>query len=174
VLVLVADDDTTCRHVATAVVQKLGHECLAAHDGTEAWKVLQQRPVDVLITDWMMPGLDGPELCRRVRGEAQGYIYIIMVTSLNERDNIVAGMEAGTGDYLTKPLGAFDVKTRLIAAARVTALCQQIDEFHSELQRLNAQLAVQARADPLTGLGNRLALPATKRKLEVGTRSWAR
>jgi diguanylate cyclase (GGDEF)-like protein len=158
VLVLVADDDTTCRHVAAAVVQNLGHDCLAAHDGSEAWDLLQQRPVDVLITDWMMPGLDGPELCRRVRDQAHGYTYIIMVTSLTERDHVVAAMEAGADDYLTKPLDAFDVKTRLIAATRVTSLHRQLHEFGTELERLNAQFAVQARTDPLTGLGNRLAL----------------
>lgn len=66
--VLVADDETTSRLVIQAVVQGLGHECLVAPDGDRAWTLLQRAHVDVLITDWMMPGLDGPELCRRIRG----------------------------------------------------------------------------------------------------------
>ena len=65
--VLVADDEPTCRLVLKAAVERLGHECVAACDGEEAWALLQQFTFDVLITDWMMPGLDGPELCRRVR-----------------------------------------------------------------------------------------------------------
>jgi len=158
-LVLVADDDTSCRLVARAAVERLGHECLAAEDGEKAWELLTERAVDVLVTDWMMPGLDGPELCRRVRSsDEHGYTYIIIATGRSERDDIIAGMQAGADDFLTKPLDPFDVQTRLIAATRVTALHRQIAEFRDELERLNAALGVQARTDPLTRLGNRLRL----------------
>ncbi len=158
-LVLVADDDTSCRLVAKAAVQKLGHECVTAEDGTTAWAMLNELAVDVLVTDWLMPGVDGPELCRRVRGSSRGgYTYIIIATSLRERDHITEGMEAGADDYLRKPLDPFDLGTRLIAATRVTALHQQIDEFRAELERLNVALGLQARTDPLTHLGNRLRL----------------
>ena len=68
--VLVADDEATSRLVVRAAVQKLGHECLIAEDGDRAWTLLQESPVDVLVTDWMMPGLDGPELCRRIRARS--------------------------------------------------------------------------------------------------------
>jgi two-component system, cell cycle response regulator len=159
VLVLVADDDTTCRLVAKAAVEQLGHECLAAEDGARAWEILNDRPVDVLLTDWMMPGVDGIELCRRVRAaDDRGYTYIIIATALSERDQIIEGMQAGADDYLTKPLEPFDVRTRLIAATRVTALHRQIVEFRDELERLNAEVGLQARTDPLTQLGNRLRL----------------
>ncbi len=158
-LVLVADDDTSCRLVARAAVQQLGHECLAAEDGQQAWDLLTERAVDVLITDWMMPGLDGPELCRRVRSaDDQGYTYIVIATARSERDDIIAGMQAGADDFLSKPLDPFDVRTRLIAAARVTALHRQIADFRDELERLNAVLGIQARTDALTRLGNRLRL----------------
>jgi two-component system chemotaxis response regulator CheY len=159
VLVLVADDDASCRLVAKAIVERLGHECLVVGDGEQAWQSIQDRVVDVLITDWMMPGVDGPELCRRVRGaENRGYTYIILATSLTERDHVVEGMESGADDFLTKPLDGFDVETRLIAAARVTALHHQLTEFRTELERLNDELAALARTDPLTRLGNRLRL----------------
>lgn len=158
-LVLVADDDTSCRLVAKASVEKLGHDCVIADDGTKAWAMLQEMAVDVLITDWLMPGLNGPELCRLIRGSStRGYTYIILATSLGERDHIIEGMEAGADDYLHKPLDPFDVETRLIAATRVTALHQQIVEFRDELERLNVEVGLQARTDPLTHLGNRLRL----------------
>jgi diguanylate cyclase (GGDEF)-like protein len=159
VLVLVADDDTSCRLVAKAAVEKLGHECVTADDGTSAWEMLKELAVDVLVTDWLMPGFNGPELCRLIRGSSRrGYTYIILATSLGERDHIIEGMEAGADDYLRKPLDPFDLETRLIAATRVTALHRQIVEFRDELERLNVAVGLQARTDPLTRLGNRLRL----------------
>ena len=157
--VLAADDDVTCRLVLRATVEKLGHECVVAVDGAEAWREFQARPPDVLITDWMMPGVDGPELCRRVRErDDDGYTYVILATSLERHEHVLEGMEAGADDYLTKPISSFDLRTRLIAARRVTDLHKQVARFHTELERLNAELAIQARTDPLTGLGNRLRL----------------
>ena len=121
--------------------------------------MLQELAVDVLVTDWLMPGLDGPELCRLIRDSTKrGYTYIIITTSLGERDHIIEGMEAGADDYLRKPLDPFDLETRLIAATRVTALHRQIVEFRDELERLNVEVGLQARTDPLTHLGNRLRL----------------
>ncbi len=159
VRVLAADDDVTCRLVLQATVEKLGHECVVAVDGAEAWDAFRSNPPDVLITDWMMPGVDGPELCRRVRERSDdGYTYVILATSLGRHEHVLEGMEAGADDYLTKPISPFDLRTRLIAARRVTDLHKQVARFHDELERLNAELAVQARTDPLTGLGNRLRL----------------
>jgi len=150
--VLVADDDAGCRLVLRATVARLGHECRVAADGDEAWRLFQEDPPDVLITDWMMPGLDGPELCRRVRQlDTDGYTYVILATALGEHENVLEGMEAGADDYLTKPISPFDVRARLVAARRVT-------ELHRELDRLHAELTAQARTDALTGLGNRLRL----------------
>jgi two-component system chemotaxis response regulator CheY len=157
--VLVADDETTTRLVVRAAVQRLGHECLVAADGDRAWALIQESPIDVLISDWMMPGLDGPELCRQIRKRgADHYTYIVLATVLDERHDVVAGMQAGADDYLIKPLDPFDVQTRLIAAERVTALHRQLTEARAEQQRLIQELADQARTDPLTQLGNRLRL----------------
>jgi diguanylate cyclase (GGDEF)-like protein len=157
--VLVADDDATCRLVLQKTVEKLGHECTVASDGSEAWHAFEQAPTDVLITDWMMPGLAGPELCRRVRQRSDGgYTYVILATSLERHEHVLEGMEAGADDYLTKPVEPFDLQTRLIAAQRVTELHKQVAQFHSELARLNVELGEQARTDPLTRLGNRMRL----------------
>jgi len=150
--VLVADDETTSRLIARRAIERLSHECDVAADGVVAWEMLQASEYDVLITDWMMPGLDGPELCRRVRAAKQdGYTYILMTTSLSGADDVIAGMEAGADDYLVKPVDPFALQTRLIAAQRVT-------ELHHELARAKVALANLARTDPLTQLSNRLRL----------------
>jgi diguanylate cyclase (GGDEF)-like protein len=138
--------------VLRAVVERLGHACRLASDGDEAWQLFQEERPDVLITDWMMPGLNGPDLCRRVRlHEGDAYTYVILATALGEHENVLEGMEAGADDYLTKPISPFDVRARLVAAKRVT-------ELHKELDRLHTALEAQARTDALTGLGNRLRL----------------
>jgi diguanylate cyclase (GGDEF)-like protein len=150
--VLVAEDDPSSRLVLRAAVERLGHECRLAIDGDEAWRLFQQDQPDVLITDWMMPGLNGPELCRRARQHAgDSYTYVILATALGEHENVLEGMEAGADDYLTKPISPFDVRARLVAATRVT-------ELHKELERLHVEVTAQARTDALTGLGNRLRL----------------
>jgi diguanylate cyclase (GGDEF)-like protein len=150
--VLVVDDDAGCRLVLRAAVERLGHPCRVATDGDEAWRLFQEAQPDVLITDWMMPGLNGLELCRQVRRRAgDGYTYVILATALDEHENVLQGMEAGADDYLTKPISPFDVRARLVAAKRVT-------DLHKELDRLHAALTAQARTDALTELGNRLRL----------------
>lgn len=158
--VVIADDEPTCRIVLRATVERLGHECREASDGQQAWDLLMDEPADVLVTDWMMPGLDGLELCRRLRENPTeaGYTYIILATALTDRQDIIAGMNAGADDYLTKPLNPFDVETRLIAATRVTELHHQVLAFRTQLESLNVELAQQARTDPLTQLGNRLRM----------------
>jgi diguanylate cyclase (GGDEF)-like protein len=135
-----------------AAVDQLGHQWTAAEDGEAAWRCFNQDKPEVLITDLLMPGVDGLELCRRVRADTRaGYTYIILVTVLGDRQDVVRGMEAGADDYLIKPLHLFDLQARLIAAQRVT-------DLHAELDRHRAQLAHLARHDPLTGLGNRRSL----------------
>jgi diguanylate cyclase (GGDEF)-like protein len=154
--VLVADDDATCRLTLKAIVSRLGHECLVASDGDSAWAMLHGEPIDVLLTDWMMPGMEGPELCRRVREVlTERYTYIVLITSLADDQDVLSGMEAGADDYLAKPVVPFQVQTRLVAASRVTALHRQVVEIRLELQRAHDELLALSRTDPLTALGNR-------------------
>lgn len=166
--VLVADDDVVSRMMLQGAVEGLGHECLVAQDGAEAWRLFVDHPPDVLITDRVMPGIDGLELCRRVRDAAgQTYTYIVLATVLSERDDVVKGMEAGADDYLTKPLDPFDLQTRLIAAERVTSL-------HAELGRYRDELARLACTDPLTQVRNRLSLDDDLRGLHARSRRYGR
>ncbi|WP_026556651.1 GGDEF domain-containing protein [Arthrobacter sp. 35W] len=150
--VLVADDDRGSLLVAQAAVQQSGHDCIVASDGDMAWQLYQEHRPEVVVSDLMMPGLNGLDLCRAIRAdESDLYTYVVLLTSHGARDDVLAGMEAGADDYVTKPLDPFTLHTRLLAAMRVTSL-------HAELASYRSALAAQARTDPLTGLHNRLKL----------------
>ena len=113
----------------------------------------------MIISDWMMPGMDGDELCRRVRAHPTApYAYFIILTSLEGRNHVINGMRAGVDDYLSKPFDQEELEARLIAAARVTALHRRLASQGAELERLNAKLFEDSRRDHLTGLGNRKRL----------------
>ena len=115
-----------------------------------------------------MPRVDGLELCRRVRADTRaGYTYIILVTALRDRQDVVRGMEAGADDYLVKPVDLFDLQMRLTAAQRVT-------DLHAKLDRQRAQLAHLAHHDPLTGLGNRRSLQEDLEVLLARSRRYRR
>lgn len=147
-----ADDDLGSRLVAKAAVEQSGHECIVAADGTSAWELYRQHRPEVVVTDLMMPGIDGLDLCRSIRdAEDYAYTYLVLVTSKDSHADVIAGMEAGADDYVTKPLDPFTLHTRLLVAKRVTSL-------HSDLARYREALAEQARTDPLTKLYNRLKL----------------
>ena len=162
--ILVAEDDAVSRTILRRAVEKLGHECLVAEDGRAAWETFRSEPwVDVIISDWMMPDVDGLELCRMVREEERGsrgraYTYFIFLTALGDRDHLLMGLEAGADDYLSKPLDRDELGMRLISADRVTELHRQLAFQNDELEKLNRMLFEQSRQDPLTRLGNRLRM----------------
>jgi diguanylate cyclase (GGDEF)-like protein len=157
--VLVAEDSATPRVMLERALTNLGHECLVAEDGTAAWELFVRHGADVVISDWMMPGMDGDELCRRVReSSVTSYSYFILLTSLEESGYVLRGMEAGADDYLKKPFDIEDLKARLIAASRVTQLHERLRVQQAELEKLNARLFDESRNDPLTAVGNRIAL----------------
>jgi two-component system cell cycle response regulator len=154
--VLIADDDVTSRLELNALATRLGHQCLVAEDGARAWEMLQTEEIDVLLTDWMMPGMDGPELCRRVREElTQRYIYIVLITVLGEQGEVLEGMGAGADEFLVKPFDPFAVRTRLVAAERVTELHRRLVDTQGQLREANRELLSLSLTDTLTGVGNR-------------------
>jgi two-component system cell cycle response regulator len=158
VRVLVADDSATARQLVEQSVRSLGHECVVAEDGDRAWELFRERGADVVISDWLMPGVEGDELCRRIRA-ADPYAYLVIVTKLEDREHLMRGIEAGADDYLTKPFDRDALEARMIVAERVTELHRRLADQQHEMERLNRELFTQARRDPLLGrVGNRLSM----------------
>lgn len=153
------DDDPVARRFAEDAVRVLGHECLSAEDGETAWAAYRRERPDVVLSDWVMPGVDGLELCRRIRAEETVlYSCFILVTSLGDKQHALQGMLAGADDYLTKPLDPAELQMRLIAASRIQDLHRKLQDRHRSLESANRTLNHTARIDALTGLGNRLML----------------
>jgi diguanylate cyclase (GGDEF)-like protein len=119
--VLVADDDPASRYLLRRSVEALGHECLTAEDGLEAWEMFQSELPEVVISDSRLPNLDGNELCRRIRGE-DGYTYFVIINALGDLGRIRRGIGAGADYFLTKPILRDELEMRLMAAARALAL----------------------------------------------------
>ena len=157
--ILVVEDNAASREIFRAAVTSLGHDCVVATSGEEAWHLFETVDVDAVISDRRMPGIDGVELCRRIRAyERDAYTYFIFLTVLDKKADVMIGMEAGADDYLVKPLDIDELKMRLLVASRVTSLHRQLSQQSAQLERLNRQLFEQSRTDPLTQLGSRLKL----------------
>ncbi len=166
--ILAVDDDRTSLLITQSALRRLGHECAVATDGTEAWNTFCAYAPDVVVSDWTMPGLSGIELCRNIRSSDCGsYTYFILVTGRGNVEDIFAGMDAGADDYLVKPMRYDDLRTRLIAAKRVTDLHVALAVQRTTLVELNDRLNAMIMRDPLTGLGNRRALEADLSVLEA-------
>ncbi len=134
--ILIAEDDAVSRTILRRAVEKVGHECLAAVDGEEAWGLYKENPdLDAIISDWMMPGMDGLKLCRLVRGDGRDtYTYFIFLTALGDKEHLLLGLEAGADDYLSKPLDRDELQVRLISASRVTELHRRLAFQNRELE----------------------------------------
>lgn len=121
--ILIADDELVSRKKLEKSLQSLGYETTAATDGNEAWNIWNQERTKMVITDWVMPGLDGLDLCRKIRkSEGSQYTYIIMVTSKSNVPDIVTGMEAGADDFISKPFEKEELLVRIRAGERVIGL----------------------------------------------------
>jgi DNA-binding response OmpR family regulator len=121
--ILAVEDDPVTRRVLTAVLEQLGHVALTAVDGLTGWEHFELEQPDVVITDWMMPRMDGIELTRRIRAAArERYTYVIMITALTGKDRWLDGMEAGADDFLSKPLDKEELRARLRVAQRILGL----------------------------------------------------
>jgi diguanylate cyclase (GGDEF)-like protein len=161
--ILVAEDDVISRRILLASLRQWGHEVVIAENGDEAWSILQDEDApSVAILDWMMPGLDGIEICRRVRkGFPEKSIYIILLTAISRKEGLVEGLEAGADDYVTKPFDRHELRVRLQAAARIVelqaSLRQRVCELEAaigERQQAEEALRKVSLTDHLTGLYN--------------------
>lgn len=118
--ILIAEDDSTSRAMLTLVLTKVGHDVVAAADGVEAWRLLQEPDAPRLaILDWMMPGLSGPDVVRLVRSRgAEPRHHLILLTTKAEATDIATALAAGADDYVTKPFDPHELRARIQAAAR--------------------------------------------------------
>ena len=151
--VLAAEDNPVFQSMLKTMLTKWGYQAVTARSGTEAWNVLESENAPRLaVLDWMMPGMDGLEICRRIRSaHREPYIYILLLTARTESQDLIEGMEAGADDYLTKPFNSHELRVRLRAGQRIL-------ELQEELLKAREALREQATHDGLTGLLNRSSI----------------
>lgn len=138
--VLIAEDEAMSRRLLQAHLERWGHEVVAAQNGAEAWTLFGAGEFSIVISDWIMPEMDGVELIRRIRAcQRPAYVYAILVTSKSQKEDIVEGMEAGADDFVTKPFDRDELRVRLRAGQRVieleTALRASLEELARARQR---------------------------------------
>ena len=152
--ILIADDDIVSARMLQRTLESWGFQVTAVSDGHRALQVLQQPDAPrLMILDWMMPGLDGPEVIRRFRSGSEHYRYAILLTSRGQKGDIVAGLEAGADDYLGKPFDHNELRARLRAGQRILNLQERLLAAKEELR-------IQATQDALTRLANRRSVLA--------------
>lgn len=165
--ILVAEDEITFRHMLKTFLTKWGYQVVVVSDGLEAWKILQEedRP-RLAILDWMMPSMDGVEICRAIRERKSGpYLYLLLLTSRDQKQDVVEGIEAGADDYLIKPFDPRELRARIHAGERII-------ELEDRLIRAQEALRELATHDSLTGLLNRRAcLDSLLAELDRGRRA---
>jgi diguanylate cyclase (GGDEF)-like protein/PAS domain S-box-containing protein len=160
---LVADDDVSSSLALKRILESLGHEVLLAGDGDEAWSLVQEFPIELVITDWVMPRLDGPEFCRRIRRRSgRPYTYVVLITGKGGDEDRLEALDAGADDFLTKPVDARELAARLKIAGRMLTIQDellnrslQVERMYAELRCHNERLTELATTDELTGVQNR-------------------
>ncbi|MDE3110054.1 MAG: diguanylate cyclase [Acidobacteriota bacterium] len=151
--ILIAEDEPISRRILRAFLVKWGYEVEAAADGAEAWQALKEPDAPQLaVLDWMMPGLEGPQVCRKVR-ELTGrpYTYILLLTARGQKDDLLRGLQSGADDYLTKPFDSQELRARLRVGERILDLERNLIAAREELR-------FRATHDLLTGIPNRAAV----------------
>lgn len=128
--ILIAEDDSISRHILEAILLKWGYDVVSASDGDEAWNKMREEGAPRLaVLDWMMPGMEGVELCRRIRRESGNKpLYIILLTARGEKDDIVEGLSSGADDYILKPFDKDELRARIDVGRRIIKLQTELLE----------------------------------------------
>jgi two-component system chemotaxis response regulator CheY len=161
--VLIVEDDPMSALVLRRTLETMGHETIAAADGFEAWELIQSDDIRLVISDWMMPRMDGLELCRRLRARTdRAYSYVIVVTAKQQRKDRIEALRAGADDLLSKPFDQGELLARTLVAQRILSMqeelqarSRELEAMRDELASQNMRLAEMAVCDVLTGLKNR-------------------
>ncbi len=147
--ILVVDDDSISRIILENLLKKEGFRVKSAKDGEEALEIFKKQYFPIVLTDWMMPKIDGLELCRTLRKiESPGYVFIIIITAKDAKEDIVRGLEAGADDYVSKPFNQAELLARIKTGIRILKLERSLREANEKIRRLSI-------TDPLTGCYNR-------------------
>ncbi len=150
--ILIVEDDPITNKMLEKYLRDLDFEVLAALNGRQGWEIFSQEDVRFVITDWMMPEMNGLELIKKIReANEKLYCYIILLTAKNDKDEIVEGISGGADDYVVKPFYKEELAVRVRAGQRMVDLQNELFEANEELKKLS-------ETDPLTGLYNRRAL----------------
>ncbi|KAA5543142.1 response regulator [Roseiconus nitratireducens] len=148
---LLAEDSGLMRRVLVGLLEEFHYEVVEAEDGEQAWKQFQEQPFPLVLTDWMMPGMDGVELVKKIRAHcAQGYTYIILLTSKTEKEALVEAMEAGADDFLIKPCDSQELRVRVREGERIIKLEQTLAEQNHQLRETQAALV---QSEKMASLG---------------------
>lgn len=139
--ILVADDDRLVRNLLNRVLKTWGHSVQLAEDGLQAWEYIQDHRVDCVISDWLMPNMNGVELCQKIRDlDSRAYVYTILLTSKNESADLVTAFEAGADDFVSKPVDFDVLRARIRAGERIVHLEQDLASRNAKLKEINRKL----------------------------------
>jgi len=157
VKILIADDDPiSLKLLQKTLSETVDVDVVLARNGKEAWASLHRDFAPLAIADWMMPEMDGLELCRKIRQTDFGrYVYTILLTARDDQSDIVEGLNAGADDYIRKPFDPHELQLRIKAGLRIVRLEEELAHKNGQLQFLNAKLEELARVDPVMKIGNR-------------------
>jgi len=155
--VLLAEDDRATRMILARVLERWGYDVVTAVDGHAALLRVAEGDLRMVITDWQMPGLDGPALCTRIRQQRAPYVYIVLLTSFRDPEHLVHGLEAGADDFIAKPFDPAELRARLNVGRRILRLQEDLAAQAESLRRANDELSRIAATDALLGIGNRRA-----------------
>ena len=161
--VLVVDDDPVSLELLSRHLAAAGHEPILAESSGQALSIISERGTQIIVCDWLMPGMNGLELCREIRSrQADRFVYFIMLTIQSDKDRLLEAFDAGVDDFLSKPFHKGELLARMRAGTRLMQLYSQLNErqlatnrLNAELSRLNNKLQQMANTDALTGLLNR-------------------
>lgn len=149
--VLIADDSLLMRQLLRGFLQKWQYEVVLAEDGAQAWELFQSGDFPLILTDWLMPEMDGLELIRRIRSSnLPQYVYIILLTAKSEKEDLVVAMDAGADDFLAKPFDQDELRVRIREGERIIRLERTLTEQNRQLRETQAALV---QSEKLAGLG---------------------
>lgn len=144
--ILIADDDPISRRLLERTLQQWGYEVTAARDGNEAWRLFEDRDFSLVITDWVMPDLDGLELVRRIRARQKpGYVFVVLLAAASHRREVVEGLASGADDFVSKPFDRDELRARLRVGERIIRLEQALVERNRVLSERNAEMEQDLR-----------------------------